>query len=308
MSKKRTYNSQTNANQDVSLLRSMLTNRYMEKARTIWMSSYKWEGLPLATSQYIMRKLWETGNVAAFAYEVDLERKIVDFLPWAMSDYNSHRDPARIRLINENNAKNVPAGLLEVVYDETIQLANENKKATICYAQSNRESIYSLAKDYVNLIVRVEMTMNTALIAAKQPFLVTFDPDEKDQSNDFQKRLMNDDPILFSSAKLVGFGGGQNYIIDKLYQLKTQRENEFLTYLGIDNAPIQKKERETVDEANSNNDLINDHEASINENLREFVRLTNATFGTQIKISSRHAESASVHDKQEGGPKDGNED
>ena len=42
------------------------------------------------------------------------------------------------------------------------------------------------------------------------------------------------------------------YVADKLYQLKTQIWNEALTYLGISNINVQKKERLITDEVTRN--------------------------------------------------------
>ena len=42
------------------------------------------------------------------------------------------------------------------------------------------------------------------------------------------------------------------YVADKIYQLKTQIWNEALTYLGISNINVQKKERLITDEVSRN--------------------------------------------------------
>ena len=62
----------------------MLYNRYMEKYRILWTGAYEWGGLPLATAHYVMRKFWEYGTVASFAYDIPGDPKLIDFTPWAM--------------------------------------------------------------------------------------------------------------------------------------------------------------------------------------------------------------------------------
>lgn len=47
------------------------------------------------------------------------------------------------------------------------------------------------------------------------------------------------------------------YVADKLTEYKKEIWNEALTYLGINNISIQKKERLTENESNENNELVN---------------------------------------------------
>lgn len=300
MSKTKIYHDDGKIAFDAEKYRARIFSRYMEKYRIIWMGAYKIGGMPLATAYYIMRKLWEVGTIAAFALDAPIIPAVVDFAPWAMNDYNSHRDPSRIMIVNENNAKGFPTGKLEVVYDDTQLTDGGVRKAVIGYAQANQESICSLCYDYVQLIVDAEMTIKIALLAQKQPFIASVSPETKMGYLDMLKKLYNDEPLLFVNGEPPkAFINNAPYIIDKLYEYKTQRENELLTYLGIDNVAIQKKERVTVDEANSNNDLINDQATSINANLEEFFNLVNKTFGTAYEIESTHAISQSVHEKPE---------
>lgn len=47
------------------------------------------------------------------------------------------------------------------------------------------------------------------------------------------------------------------FVADKIMQYKKEIWNEALTFLGINNIMVDKKERLITDEANSNNELIN---------------------------------------------------
>ncbi len=285
---------------DATLLyRDALYQRYMEKYRILWLGNYVVDPMPLSVANWIMERLWEVGNVCAFKLEVaPLQDTIVAFSSWIMFKYNLYREPASIYLLNKNNALGFPQGPLEVVYDPERQ-KSENAKAVIGYAQSNKEPIRDVVRDYVTLIVNTEMTIRTSLMASKQPFIATVSPEMKERAETFITRLQEDDPVLFSNGddSIKVLSNGAPYIIDKLYQYKQQRENELLTYLGIDNVAIEKKERLTIDEANSNNDVINDHGESINRNLEEFFKTINAVFGTSYTIKNAHAMSESVHEE-----------
>lgn len=72
------------------------------------------------------------------------------------------------------------------------------------------------------------------------------------------------------------------YVSDKLYQLKTQIWNEALTYLGISNLNIQKKERLITDEVTRNQGGTVASRYSRLESRREACKQINSMFGLNV--------------------------
>jgi hypothetical protein len=93
------------------------------------------------------------------------------------------------------------------------------------------------------------------------------------------------------------------YLLDKLQDHKNSLMNELLTFLGINNNNVNKRERVIVDEVNANNDfiLVNiDHMFDEREKAAEEI---NNKFGLEIKVEKREVElNGSVHN----GTKDNN--
>ena len=88
---------------------------------------------------------------------------------------------------------------------------------------------------------------------------------------------------------LEPFVGGAN-MIDKIIDYKKEIWNEALTFLGINNIMVDKKERLITDEANSNNELINLNLQSYLAPRQEACRQFNEKFGftgTEKEISVR---------------------
>ena len=77
------------------------------------------------------------------------------------------------------------------------------------------------------------------------------------------------------------------YVADKIYELKTQIWNEALTYLGISNINIQKKERLITDEVTRNQGGTIASRYSRLESRREAVKKINDMFGTNIVVNYR---------------------
>lgn len=80
---------------------------------------------------------------------------------------------------------------------------------------------------------------------------------------------------------------GAPYVCDKLYTLKTQYWNEALTYLGISNINIQKRERLITDEVTRNQGGTIASRYSRLNSRREAARKINAMFGTNIQVNYR---------------------
>ena len=69
------------------------------------------------------------------------------------------------------------------------------------------------------------------------------------------------------------------YIADKLMEYKKEIWNEALTFLGINNLSLEKKERLITDEASSNNEVINMNLQSYLVPRKEACKLFNEKFG-----------------------------
>ena len=77
------------------------------------------------------------------------------------------------------------------------------------------------------------------------------------------------------------------YVADKLYTLKTEIWNEALTYLGISNINIQKRERLIKDEVTRNLGGTVASRYSRLQSRREAVDKINKMFGTNIEVNYR---------------------
>lgn len=100
------------------------------------------------------------------------------------------------------------------------------------------------------------------------------------------------EPVLFGDKNLdlQGFGvlsTGAPYVADRIYELKTQIWNEALTYLGISNINIQKKERLITDEVTRDQGGVIASRYSRLETRRQCFDKVNKMFGTDIEVNYR---------------------
>ena len=71
------------------------------------------------------------------------------------------------------------------------------------------------------------------------------------------------------------------YVADKLIAYKKEIWNEFLTFLGINNVLVDKKERLVTDEANANNEVVNLNLQSFLIPRQEACKQFNKLFGLE---------------------------
>lgn len=80
--------------------------------------------------------------------------------------------------------------------------------------------------------------------------------------------------------------GKENYVVDMIQNEKHEIMNEFLTAVGINNANMNKREREVVDEVNSNNISIRANVEVWKENVERCVERVNRMFpDANLKIT-----------------------
>ena len=80
------------------------------------------------------------------------------------------------------------------------------------------------------------------------------------------------------------------YVVDKLTEYKKEIFNEALTFLGINNVSVKKKERLTENESSENNELVNLNLQAMLAPRLEACRQFNELFGltgTDKEISVR---------------------
>lgn len=128
--------------------------------------------------------------------------------------------------------------------------------------------------------------------AQKTPILLLCDENERLTMKNLYKQYEGNEPFIFGDKKLNKDGvtvltTEAPYVADKLYQLKSQYWNEALTYLGISNTNITKKERMISDEVMRNMGGVIASRYSRLESRRQACKKINEMFGLEIEVNYR---------------------
>lgn len=148
--------------------------------------------------------------------------------------------------------------------------------------------IEMFSKRLYNLDRAIDVNAN----AQKTPVLIQCDESQRLTMKNLYKQYEGNEPFIFGSKGLDANGlkvlqTGAPYVADKLYELKTQIWNEALTYLGISNINVVKKERMITDEVTRNQGGTVASRYSRLESRRQACKQINEMFGLDIWVDYR---------------------
>ena len=276
---------------------------YENKYFGLFLNAYKFTNLSKNQSRYLLKSMWKRGTVACFIVEGTRKEPTMNqaltntspntvspafesdgllvFTPYAVNQWNIEDEPSVITLVNTRGATFIPTKPQIV-----------NKDVVIGWGHTSHAPVRSLVMWYVERIADVENTIDINLFAHKLPRLVVCSPEDRERVADIMEAIDRGEKKLFLEAedyqaiKNVLEAGGSSYIIDKLYTYKQNLENELLSFLGINNVAVEKKERLITDEANSNNQLINDSSDCFLDSLKNFCDEINTVLDYNISVEA----------------------
>ena len=145
-------------------------------------------------------------------------------------------------------------------------------------------------------LYEAEQTAMVNIKAQKTPVLLLMDEKQRLTMENLYSQYEGNRPVIFGDKNSLGenvikaINTQAPFIADKIINYKKEIWNEALTFLGINNIMVDKKERLITDEANSNNELINLNLQSYLAPRQEACRQFNEKFGftgTNKEISVR---------------------
>lgn len=143
---------------------------------------------------------------------------------------------------------------------------------------------------YAKRLWQLDRIIDVNANAQKTPILVTCDETQRLTMKNLYMQYEGNMPVIFgdknlSPNSLKTLSTQAPYVADKLYQLKTQIWNEALTFLGISNLNIQKKERLVADEVVRNQGGVIASRYSRLNARRMACNEINKMFGLDIEVN-----------------------
>lgn len=168
----------------------------------------------------------------------------------------------------------------------------DNKNSVIIYNnmlhKNSMLDVRMFARELYNLDRAISVNAN----AQKTPILIRCTENERLSLENLYMDFDGNKPIIYGDKQLnpnslTVLKTDAPYVADKLYTLKTQKWNEALTYLGISNVNITKRERLITDEVTRNQGGTIASRYSRLESRRQACKQINEMFGLDIQCDYR---------------------
>ena len=168
----------------------------------------------------------------------------------------------------------------------------DNKNSVIIFNNylhtGSRLDIEMFARRLYNLDRTIDVNVN----AQKTPLLIQCEQNQVLTMKNLYMKYEGNIPVIIADKNLNPnsikvLQTGAPYVADRLYDLKTKIWNEALTYLGISNLTVNKKERLITDEVEKNNGGTIASRFSRLETRRQAAKQINEMFGLNIEVNYR---------------------
>lgn len=264
--------------------------QYYNRLVELSISMFEWKNLPdTVDPRFLELTLFSEGQ-AVFFLDED-----IGFLALQNAAYGN-LDVYRIPTIRRAYAAN---GYQRDLSDKDSVIIFNN------YLHTNSMlDVQMFSKRLYNLDRIIDVNAN----AQKTPVIIICDETQRLTMENVYKQFDGNAPVIFGNRNinindLKTLNTGAPYVCDKLYELKTQIWNEALTYLGISNINITKKERLVTDEVTRNQGGTIASRYSRLQARREACEKINAMFGLNIWCDYRedYQQIDNANDTTEGG-------
>lgn len=261
--------------EDSLLMNNRTYLQYLHRLTELAISMFEWEGLPATVDpRYLELHLFENGCMVYFNDEVigdlcldcivsgRLDVYGVPLIRRAYSSYNNYQ-----KMLKSDNSV--------VIYNNMLRT-------------NSILDVKMFARRLYNLDRIIDVNSN----AQKTPVLVRASEKQRLTMLNLYKEFDGNAPFIFGDKNLdmndlTVLKTDAPFVADKIYQLKTQIWNEALTYLGISNVNIMKKERLVSDEVIRNQGGTIANRYSRLDSRRQAAEKINKMFGTNIEVNYR---------------------
>lgn len=255
------------------LLNDLTFKAIYDKYKLVSLNAFKWDGLPDGIKErHIERELFSNGKAIFFR---DPNMSYMCLSAQDGVGLNPYGDPLTYRAVGLNYNKVYDADECVIIENNKLRLATE-----------------PFIMFYVNKLAEAERTMDVNIKANKTPVVILCDDKTKLSFMSLFSKVDGNVPAIYADKNLnldaiTSLDLKAQFLGKELMDYKKAVEGELLTFLGINNTPIEKRERVVTDEVNSNNQLIDSFFDLQLEARQRACDEINALYGLNVSVRKR---------------------
>ena len=270
---------------------------YLRRFKKVALSVFEWVNLPKSMdAKYLEKCLYYNGMATLLK---DKNYGFINTNCSSVGDVNIYGLPTKLQCYSYsyNTVRTLYTGLLPNISEDRREYL-ENSQCILVQNDWEREPTAGSMELFALRLYEAERTIDTNVKAQKTPVLILVDEKQRLTMTNIYNQYDGNQPVIFGDKNNLADANQviksvntlAPYVADKITDYKKEIWNEALTFLGINNIMVDKKERLITDEANSNNELINLNLQSYLAPREEACRQFNEKFGftgTDKEISVR---------------------
>ena len=268
---------------------------YLYRFTKIALSMFEWVNLPKSmNSRYLEMCLFYLGKAALLR---DERYGFINTKCCGSGNINIYGLPTTLNCFSYDfyTERKLYTGLNPMLTEKQRE-ARENYECIL--VMNNWEGIPTIStlELFALRLYEAERTCDVNIKSQKTPVLLVADETQRLFLENLYNQYDGNQPFIFGDKDQLGektlksINTQAPYVADKIMEYKKEIWNEALTFLGVNNIMLEKKERLVTDEANSNNELINLNLESFLAPRLEACKQFNEKFGltgTDKEISVR---------------------
>lgn len=260
-------------NFEESLFANMRTySQYMAILKQIAISMFDWKNLPDSVDErYLEIALFYNGAGIYFNDEVmgNLALNMI-----FNGEFSVYGEPASRRAFSR--------------YNQYQKILDKND-SVIIWNNLDRTPTFPIIDMFARRLYNIDRAIDVNVNAQKTPTLIRCDEKQRLTLVNAYKEMDGNSPVIyadksFDPSSITTLKTDAPYVADKLYELKSNLWNEALTYLGIPNANVMKRERLIKDEVLRSLGGTMANRYSRLQARQEAVKKINRMFGTNIEV------------------------
>lgn len=257
---------------DSARLNNLTYRQYINRLTELALSCFEWRNLPeTIDSRYLEMCLFETGSCIYFKDEVIGDLCLSNL---SNGNFNVYGEPYLRRAYSR--------------YNNYQKLLSE-KNSVIIWNNLLRENSVLDVEMFALRLYKIDRMIDVNVNAQKTPILLQGSDKQRLTLNNLYMQYDGNQPFIFGDQNLdlnciKVIKTDAPFVADKLQELKANIWNEALTYLGISNITINKKERLITDEVmRSQGGTIASRYSRLDARQNAAEKI-NRMFGTEIEV------------------------